>query len=102
MAIRGMNHGTDAVGAGDQSLEMLFVRDFAGFSGGHLKFADYLRHTATSGVARPVLYQTPRSRAIPGNIFNDYKGATINELRPFPAYFVAGEDWFILDAAGVD
>jgi glycosyltransferase involved in cell wall biosynthesis len=83
-------------------MEMLFVRDFAGFSGGHLKFSDYMKHTAASGLATPVLYQTPRSRAVPGNIFNDHNGATIDELRPFPAYFVAGEDWFILDEAGVD
>ncbi|MEJ0095332.1 MAG: glycosyltransferase [Methylocella sp.] len=81
---------------------MLFVRDFAGFTGGHLKFADYMRHTAASGIADPVLYQTPRSRDVSGNIFNDYEGATIDELRPFPAYFLAGEDWFILEAAGID
>jgi hypothetical protein len=80
---------------------MLFVRDFAGFGGGHLKVADYIRHTEASGLARPVLYQTPPSRTSPGNIFNERDYAMINELRPFPAYFLAGEDWFILDRAGV-
>ena len=81
---------------------MLFVRDFAGFTGGHLKFLDYMKHTALSGLALPVLYQTARSRAVPGNIFNDYEGRTIDRLQPFPAYFMAGENWFILDEAGID
>jgi glycosyltransferase involved in cell wall biosynthesis len=81
---------------------MLFIRDFAGFTGGHLKFADYIRHTEASGIAEPVLYQTSRSRAVPGNIFNEYNGLTIDELRAFPAYFVAGEDWFVLDSASID
>ena len=82
-------------------MDMLFVRDFAKFTGGHLKFSDYMRHTSASGLAEPVLYQTPRSRGVPGNIFDDYGGRTLDVLRPFPAYFVAGEDWFILDEAGV-
>jgi hypothetical protein len=81
---------------------MLFVRDFAGFTGGHMKFATYLRHTAASGLANAVLYQTPQSRTVPDNIFNDHDGPTTAELRPFPAYFVSGEDWFILDGAGID
>jgi glycosyltransferase involved in cell wall biosynthesis len=83
-------------------MEMLFVRDFAEFSGGHLKFSDYIKHTAASGLASPVLYQTRRSRSVAGNIFNNYTGATIDELRPFPAYFIAGLDWFILDEAKID
>lgn len=81
---------------------MLFVRDFAGFTGGHLKFADYMKHTAASGLAEPVFYQTPRSSAVPNNFFNEYDGRRIDRLRPFPAYFIAGEDWFILDQAGIN
>ncbi len=81
---------------------MLFVRDFAGFSGGHLKFLDYMKHTAASELVEPVLYQTARSRVAPGNVFNDYEGRTIDRLQPFPAYFIAREDWFILDDAGID
>ena len=80
---------------------MLFVRDFTAFSGGHLKFADYMMHTAASGFVRPVFYQTPRSDAVVGNVFNDYDGSRIQELRAFPAYFIAGEDWFILEGAGI-
>jgi hypothetical protein len=83
-------------------MEMLFVRDFAGFTGGHLKFFDYLNHTAASASATPILFQTRGSRAVAGNIFNNYRGATVEEVRSFPAYFVAGDDWFILDKAGID
>jgi glycosyltransferase involved in cell wall biosynthesis len=82
--------------------EMLFVRDFAGFTGGHKKFWDYLCHTLESRIASPVLYQTPRSRLVAGNIFDQFDGVTIDQLRSFPAYFVAGDDWFTLDAAGID
>lgn len=83
-------------------LDMLFVRDFARFTGGHMKFATYLRHTMESGLANPVLYQTPRSRPIAGNIFNRLEIPTTDELRSFPSYFVAGADWLILDEAGID
>jgi hypothetical protein len=81
---------------------MLFIRDFDRFSGGHLKCVDYMTHTAVSGFVRPVFYQTSRSDAAPGNVFNDYNGPRVHELRPFPAYFVAGEDSFIFEGAGID
>jgi glycosyltransferase involved in cell wall biosynthesis len=82
--------------------DMLFVRDFAGFAGGHLKFIDYLQHTKQSGIISPALYQTPRSRSVAGNIFGKFNEISISQLRAFPAYFVAGDDWFILDDAGLD
>lgn len=82
--------------------EMLFVRNFAGFTGGHLKFRDYLRHTRESGIVSPVLYQTAGSRSVEGNIFDLFNEISISQLRAFPAYFVAGDDWFILDDAGLD
>lgn len=81
---------------------MLFLRDFTGFSGGHLKYADYIRHTRTSGRVDPVLYQTPRSLAAAGNCFGEFSDLFIGTLGPFPAYFIAGVDWFILDEAGID
>jgi len=80
---------------------MLFIRNFTGFSGGHLKFLDYLHHTAASGLARPVLYQTPKSRTVPGNIFNACGIAETPTLHPFPSYFLAGMDWSILDDAAI-
>lgn len=83
-------------------LDMLFVRDFVKCSGGHLKFYSYLRHTAASGIINPVLYQTPASRATPDNIFNEFEGETTETLGAFPAYFIAGEDWFILDNASIN
>jgi glycosyltransferase involved in cell wall biosynthesis len=83
-------------------MHMLFIRDFHGFTGGHLKVLHYLRHTATTGFVHPVLYQTPRSRSVAGNIFSQYEGPKIDELQKFPAYFLAGEDWFTLDHAGIE
>ena len=83
-------------------MEMLFIRDFAGFTGGHLKVLHYLEHTARSTIAVPVLYQTPQSRKMFGNIFNQFGGRMVEHLRPFPCYFLAGEDWFMLDKAGID
>jgi len=83
-------------------VDMLFVRNFTAFSGGHLKLADYLRHTQAGGLARPVLYQTPASRAVAGNIFNGLDCLSIEAPAPFASYFLAGEDWAILDRAGVD
>ncbi len=83
-------------------MEMLFTRDFTGFSGGHLKYYDYLRHTEASGLAAPVLYQTPGSAGRPGNPFDHCGVPQISTLRPFAAYFLAGMDWSLLDAAGID
>jgi hypothetical protein len=83
-------------------MEMLFTRDFTGFSGGHLKYYDYLRHTEASGLAAPVLYQTPGSAGRPGNPFDACGVPQITALRPFAAYFLAGMDWTLLDAAGID
>ncbi|MDD2795312.1 glycosyltransferase [Acidocella sp.] len=82
-------------------MEMLFTRDFTGFSGGHLKHHDYLRHTVASGLAAPVLYQTPGSAGVPGNPFAHCGVPQITTLRPFPAYFLAGMDWSLLDDAGI-
>ena len=82
-------------------MEMLFTRDFTGFSGGHLKYHDYLRHTAASGLATPILYQTPGSAEVSGNPFNHSGIRPVTTLRPFPAYFLAGMDWSLLDAAGI-
>jgi glycosyltransferase involved in cell wall biosynthesis len=82
-------------------MQILFVRDFVATQGGHLKVLHYLRHTAASG-AVPFLYLTPRSRGALDNIFDEYDGERIERLRPFPAYFLAGEDWFLLDQAGIN
>ena len=82
-------------------MEMLFTRDYTGFSGGHLKYYDYLRHTAASGLAAPVLYQTPGAAGVPGNPFTHCGVPQISALRPFPAYFLAGMDWSLLDSAAI-
>jgi glycosyltransferase involved in cell wall biosynthesis len=55
-----------------------------------------------SGLVQPKFYQTRRSRPIAENIFDDFQGERIYRIARSASYFVAGEDWFLLDAAGVD
>jgi hypothetical protein len=86
----------------DLRLQMLFLRDYTCFAGGHLKYADYIRHTMACDGVDPVLYQTPRSHATADNIFREFADRAVDVLQPCPAYFIAGTDWFILDEAGID
>jgi hypothetical protein len=79
---------------------MLFVRDFHAFSGGHLKYFDYLCHAAASGIVEPVLYLTPRSRAA-DNPFGAAPVSTVPQIDTAASYFIAGMDWLLLDKAGV-
>lgn len=78
------------------------MRQFVAFSGGHLKHIHYMDHVSRSGWAKPILYLTPDSNPslvaqhIPPHI-------TRTTVMPVPDLcFVAGLDWEILDAAGVD
>ena len=82
---------------------MLFVRDVRSFTGGHLKLRDYICHTATSGWVTPRLYMTPASAALApeDDIFAALDCARLSQPRPADSYFVAGEDWRILDQAGI-
>jgi hypothetical protein len=81
---------------------MLFVRDFTGFAGGHLKVFDYFNHVAASRRIRPLIYLTERSLR---DSTNPWYAAAI-EPTPTVAeadfYFVAGRDWTVLDNAGID
>jgi hypothetical protein len=42
---------------------LLFFRDYRAFQGGHLKVADYIAHTRSSGLFTPQLFMTPGSRS---------------------------------------
>jgi hypothetical protein len=81
---------------------MLFARDYHGFSGGHLKYLHYLRHTLGIPGIMPRLYMSPASIADDRNIFLASGAPIDRELRPADAYFVAGTDWALFDAAGID
>lgn len=81
---------------------MLFLRDYAGFTGGHLKYCDYLAHVADSDHFKPLLHITHRSNEdelktlLPPNI------ERVGLPHPCDAIFIAGVDWKILDDNGQD
>jgi glycosyltransferase involved in cell wall biosynthesis len=83
-------------------MKMLFLRDFRGATGGHLKYWDYLEHTKRIPGIEPELYLTPGSLTDMSNPFLT-SGVPIREhLTASDSYFVAGLDWKWLDAAGID
>jgi glycosyltransferase involved in cell wall biosynthesis len=70
---------------------LLFFRDYRAFQGGHLKVADYIAHTRSSGLFTPQLFMTPESlHASPfprDVIVRDWNPSRADAL------FVAGMDW---------
>lgn len=81
---------------------MTFVRDFKGFSGGHLKMFDYYNHVARSGLFRPVLTLTEHSLLDHTNPWVEAGEAFSPMISDTDAYFVAGVDWNLFDNAGID
>ena len=81
---------------------MLFNRDLRCFSGGHLKFFDYLKHTVLLPQITPVLHLAEFSdldladELVPDGV--EKLAAPINA----DSFFVAGMDWQLLDAADID
>lgn len=81
---------------------MLFNRDLRGFSGGHLKFFDYLEHTRLLSSISPKLHLTATSNV---ELMRTLIPAGVELVaEPFDAgsFFVAGMDWILLDAARID
>lgn len=80
---------------------MLFVRTYHGMLGGHLKVFEYMHHVRASGLFEPVLYLTLDSTQSPRQWLPG--GAEIIDAPvEADAYFVAGFNWRILEAAGID
>ena len=80
---------------------MLFVRDFAVFTGGHLKVFHYFRHVSRSGRVLPQIFMTQQSLR---NESNPWIASGITESRLSAhanSYFLGGLDWDLLDAAGI-
>jgi glycosyltransferase involved in cell wall biosynthesis len=86
----------------DGPMKMLFIRDFQGASGGHLKYRNYLDHTKSISGVEPELYLTPTSLKEGSNPFLASGILTHSQLFESDSYFVAGMDWSLLDAAGID
>jgi glycosyltransferase involved in cell wall biosynthesis len=74
---------------------ILFHRDYRGFSGGHLKVGDYFNHAKFSSQYRPQIYLTPQSDAVHPWFSEEAK---VDYYNPESAsvIFVAGMDWTAL------
>ncbi len=83
-------------------MKMLFLRDFHGVTGGHLKYRNYLDHTKRIPGIDPELYLTPSSLTDASNPFLTANVPMRLRLEASDSYFVAGLDWRWLDAAGID
>lgn len=83
-------------------MRILFLRDYRSFTGGHLKYLHYLNYTLAIESLRPELFLTPESAADASNIFLASGAPIVSQLLPSDAYFAAGLDWAVLDAANID
>ena len=84
-------------------MKMLFLRDFHRLTGGHLKYRDYLNHTLARTDIEPELFLTPESsQDRHSNPFLSVAAPILPTLQTSESYFVAGTDWALLDAAGID
>jgi hypothetical protein len=76
-------------------LRVLFHRDYQGFTGGHLKFADYVRHVDASSFCESLIHVTPTSHR--DHLWHDHP-RLLSTYDPLNAdlLFVAGLDWLAL------
>ncbi len=81
--------------------DVLFHRDYQGFSGGHLKVWDYFQHVAQSRRFVPHVYFTPSSVWDETNPWAGMRPQARRRWAPDEAdvLFLAGEDWNALPAA---
>ena len=80
--------------------QLLFYRDFMGFTGGHLKVWDYFVHTQHSSVYRPEIYFSEGSDKSKMNPWVNTIDQALPEWHPdkADALFVGGMDWNMLPA----
>jgi len=71
---------------------ILFHRDYHGFTGGHLKLADYISHVDAFPLCRSELYVTPASRSDHLWVDHPHLVANYNPLQA-DILFIAGLDW---------
>lgn len=81
---------------------VLFTRAMKTFTGGHLKVFDYMGHVAASDRATPLLYLAPGSDIALAEEMTPPGVRRVDAPCPAGCHFVAGLDWDLLDAAGVD
>ncbi len=85
-----------------QQRTVLFVRQLETFSGGHLKVFDYLGHAASAPWLQPRLHLAPGSDEALARSLTPEGVERAGRLEPADLYFVAGMDWALFDAAGLD
>jgi hypothetical protein len=81
---------------------VLFHRDYQGFTGGHLKLADYVRHVDASSFCQAQIHVTPASSR--DHLWIDHP-RLISSYDPLNAdlLFIAGLDWLALqDYNGIE
>jgi len=71
--------------------KILFYRDYRAFQGGHLKLADYIAHTAASGLFTPSLFLSRDS--LPDHPFPRDSLTDAWQPEQADALFLAGMDW---------
>jgi hypothetical protein len=79
---------------------VLFFRNYAGFTGGHLKLLHYFEHTLASGLLRPRMYLSPQS-VREGNIFLALREHLVDRPCDYDMLFVDGMDWRTIEAFGL-
>jgi hypothetical protein len=74
-----------------------FYRDYAGFTGGHLKVWNYFQHVKSSDQFDAEIFFTPQSSWI-NNPWHEFKEQCLTEWNPIKAdiLFLAGMDWLAL------
>jgi len=80
--------------------QMLFLRDYRGFSGGHLKYFQYLQHVIAHGRFHPVIHVTKESKQDELEQLLLEAVERVDLPHTCNAIFIAGQDWAVLDAKG--
>lgn len=81
--------------------KVLLIRNYEGFTGGHLKVLHYMEHIRSSGFAMPRVLLTPNSIRDRSNIFLAYPDLVVDEPVPHELLFLGGQDWRTAAALGL-
>jgi len=78
--------------------QVFFLRNYKGFTGGHLKMFDYFNHISFMDDYEPKIYFLPDSVWDEGNPWRDCGNHLLKEWNPHEAdlLFLGGMDWFSL------
>lgn len=80
--------------------KILFVRDFKGCTGGHIKVYDYFTHILAAGGFEPKIFFTQDSIFDATNPWIQHPQSFVAQPEIADVYFLAGLDWAILAKEG--